>query len=155
MYFSTKTYGHELGLSAVFRQHRATHSHCSKLHGYALAVKLTFGCHNLDDKNWVQDFGGLKLVKDWLMVTFDHRLVVAMDDPALPEFRRLHDLGLADIVVMEKVGCEAFAKEVYDFVSTWLFHNQPSNPLNSMQRVWLDSVEVMEHGANSAIFKKD
>ena len=33
---STKTYGHEEGLSCCFRQWRATHSHCRLLHGYAL-----------------------------------------------------------------------------------------------------------------------
>ena len=27
-YFSTKTYGHEEGLSCVFRQPNADHSHC-------------------------------------------------------------------------------------------------------------------------------
>ena len=25
-----------------------------------------FGCHNLDEKNWVVDFGGLKPLKKWL-----------------------------------------------------------------------------------------
>ena len=39
---STKTYGHEEGLSCCFRQWRATHSHCRLLHGYALSFRLTF-----------------------------------------------------------------------------------------------------------------
>ena len=35
MYRSSKTYGHEIGLSAAFRQWRAQ-SHCRLIHGYAL-----------------------------------------------------------------------------------------------------------------------
>ena len=44
-YYSTKTYGHNIGLSAVFRQPNADHSHCHLLHGYSLAFTFTFGCH--------------------------------------------------------------------------------------------------------------
>ena len=40
-YYSTKTYGHNIGLSAVFRQPNADHSHCHFLHGYSLAFKFT------------------------------------------------------------------------------------------------------------------
>ena len=59
-HYSTKTYGHEEGLSAVFRQPNATHSHCSLLHGYSLGFRLVFSAEVLDDKNWVVDFGGLR-----------------------------------------------------------------------------------------------
>ena len=62
-YYSTKTYGHEEGLSCMFRQPLATHSHCSLLHGYALSFSFKFGCNHLDDKNWVVDFGDLKDLK--------------------------------------------------------------------------------------------
>ena len=41
-YFSTKTYGHERGLSCAFRQPLALHSHCSLLHGYALSFSFKF-----------------------------------------------------------------------------------------------------------------
>ena len=43
MYISTKTFGHESGLSCAFRQPNATHSHCSLIHGYALAFKFKIG----------------------------------------------------------------------------------------------------------------
>ena len=59
MFFSTKTYGHETGLSCAFRQPNATHSHCSLLHGYALSFKFVFGAQELDNKNWAVDFGDL------------------------------------------------------------------------------------------------
>ena len=47
-YTSTKTYGHNIGLSAVFRQPHADHSHCRFLHGYSLQFKFVFGCNELD-----------------------------------------------------------------------------------------------------------
>ena len=65
-YYSTKHYGHNIGLSAVFRQPNADHSHCHLLHGYSLAFTFTFGCNELDNKNWAVDFGGLKPLKAWL-----------------------------------------------------------------------------------------
>ena len=73
-YFSTKCYGHNIGLSAVFRQPHAD-SHCSLLHGYSLSFKFTFGCNELDERNWVVDFGGLKPLKKWLEDSFDHKVV--------------------------------------------------------------------------------
>jgi 6-pyruvoyltetrahydropterin/6-carboxytetrahydropterin synthase len=72
-HYSTKHYGHNIGLSAVFRQPKADHSHCHLLHGYSLAFTFTFGCDELDNKNWVVDFGGLKPLKAWLEDQFDHK----------------------------------------------------------------------------------
>ena len=72
-HLSTKHYGHNIGLSAVFRQPNADHSHCHLLHGYSLAFTFTFGCDELDNKNWAVDFGGLKPLKKWLEDTFDHK----------------------------------------------------------------------------------
>ncbi len=94
---STKTYGHEEGLSCCFRQWRATHSHCRLLHGYALAFSLTFATDTLDARNWCFDFGGLKPVRAWLHEMFDHTLLVAHDDPDLSEFQRLAERGLVDL----------------------------------------------------------
>lgn len=79
-YLSTKTYGHEVGLSATFRQWRAK-SHCRLLHGYSLSFRFEFEANTLDDKNLVVDFGGLKELRAILEGTFDHKTVVAADDP--------------------------------------------------------------------------
>ena len=143
-YYSTKTYDHNEGLSCAFRQWRAKDSHCRWIHGYALAVKFTFGCKELDDRNWVQDFGGLKEIKQWLKHTFDHTLCIAEDDPELETFKGLEDLDLVDLRIMPAVGCEKFAEYIYNHVSK----------LVDEDRKWLESVEVREHGANSAIYKR-
>lgn len=142
-YRSTKTFGHDLGLSAAFRQWRASHSHCRYLHGYALAVTLTFEADDLDARHWVVDFGGLKAVKRWLEDTFDHKTLVAKDDPAIEAFRALHTAGLIDLVEVEAVGCEQFAAMIARHVSAWLEGV-------CGDRVRLVGVEVREHGANSA-----
>jgi len=142
---STKTFGHELGLSAAFRQWKAE-SHCRLIHGYALAIKITFQAEELDVRNWVVDFGSLKTLKQRLEDTFDHKLLVALDDPKREHFIALHNEGLADVVFVEHTGCEAFAQLIFESTEVWL-HDAGYAP-----RCTVASVEVMEHGANSAIY---
>ena len=145
-YFSTKTYGHEEGLSCAFRQPLATHSHCSLLHGYALSFSFKFGCDMLDDKNWVVDFGGLKELKTWLKDNFDHKITVCKDDPEIERILKLQDEGLAEVVVMNGVGCEKFAEHAFHFAND-LVRKQTGG------RCFAVSCEVREHGANSAIYE--
>ena len=76
---STKTYGTDRGFSCAFRQPKATHSHCSLIHGYSLGFKFTFEADYLDDKNWVYDFGNCKWIKKYLQKSVDSVLVL---DPA-------------------------------------------------------------------------
>jgi 6-pyruvoyltetrahydropterin/6-carboxytetrahydropterin synthase len=138
-----KTYGHEQGLSCVFRQWRAD-SHCKQLHGYALAISMTFQADELDDRNWVIDFGSLKPVKEWLHEMFDHTLLLAADDPAFEDLYHLGALGLAKIHVVPKIGCEAFARMVWGYVDQWLMHANP--------KVKCVSVRVSEHAGNQASY---
>lgn len=150
MYQVTKTYGHELGLSACFRQWRAD-SHCRFIHGYALSFKFTFTATELDKNGWVVDFGGLKDLKKWLEDTFDHKLVIAEDDPQLTTLMAMSDSDLpdgqlADVTILPRVGCEAFAFYAYSQATLLLLQKEWGT------RVRVLSVEVREHGANSAIF---
>jgi len=144
-YLSTKTYGHEIGLSCAFRQWKA-HSHCNKLHGYALGVKFVFATAEPDRCGWVVDFGSLKSLKQMLQDTFDHTVLVANDDPELEAFHMMNNIGIAKVVVLEATGCEAFAELIYNCTEVWLQDN------GYAPRVVLHSVEVSEHGANSAIY---
>ena len=147
IYRSTKTYDHAEGLSCCFRQWRVSHSHCRLMHGYALAFKFVFATHQLDERNWCFDFGGLKAVRAWLHEMFDHTLIVAEDDPHIEAFQRLEREGLAAVRVLPAVGCEAIARHVFDHVSSYIRQE-------SGARVWLESVEVREHGGNSAIYAR-
>ena len=145
-YRSTKTYDHSEGLSCCFRQWRATHSHCQLIHGYALAFKFVFATHQLDERNWCFDFGGLKPVRSWLHDMFDHTMIVALDDPFLDRLQQLDREGLAKVRVLPSVGCEAVAKHVFSHVADYVRSE-------SARRVWLESVEVREHGGNSAVYE--
>lgn len=150
MYSVTKTYDHNLGLAATFRQPKAL-SHCCNPHGYPLSFKLTFSAHTLDRDNWVLDFGGLKDIKAWLVENFDHRMVLAEHDPFLEDFQALYaKCGFTPILVLPFVGCEGFAKFVYDKVDAWLGDKHFLEC--DIRGLRLASVEVREHGANSAIY---
>jgi len=146
-YYSTKTYGHNIGLSAVFRQPNADHSHCHLLHGYSLAFKFTFGCRDLDNKNWAVDFGGLKPLKKWLEDQFDHKLCLDINDPHLEKFKELEKLNLAEIRLSDGVGAEKFAEHAFRFADNLI-------TVKTDGRCFVESVECMEHGANSAIYSK-
>ena len=149
MYYVTKTYGHELGLSACFRQHRAE-SHCRFLHGYALSFAIAFHAQKLDKNGWVIDFGSLKPIKEHLVEMFDHKLLVAEDDPMLDTFRWLDEHNAADVIALPRVGCEAFAAYVFDFVHNWI--KIKGDPDLWQRGVKVISVECREHGANAATF---
>ncbi len=142
---STKSYDHNEGLSCCFRQWRATHSHCRLVHGYALAFKFVFCSNELDERNWCFDFGGLKPVRAWLHDMFDHTMLVAEDDPEKAKFEGLAQAGLIDIRLVLAVGCEAVAQLAFDKVNA-IVGDQTNG------RVWVESVEVREHGSNSATY---
>lgn len=142
-FLSTKRYGHERGLSCAFRQWRAE-SHCNQIHGYALAFEFVFKAKELDEKNWVVDFGSLKPIEKWLRTTFDHTTVVAEDDPHRNLFEAMDDADIVDLRVLPGVGCEMFAQLAFDFASDYI------NAVYG-DRCELVSVRVSEHGANSAI----
>jgi 6-pyruvoyltetrahydropterin/6-carboxytetrahydropterin synthase len=146
-YHSTKTYGNERGLSCCFRQWRAD-SHCNLLHGYSLGFRFIFGADELDESNWVYDFGSCSWIKEYLERMFDHKLVVAKDDPELEKIKELHKAEIAYINVMDDVGCEKFAETVYNCVA-------PVVDEKTKSRVFLISVEVFEHNSNSAIYNGD
>lgn len=147
MYVSTKTYGHEVGFSCAFRQWRAQ-SHCRFLHGYALKFQLTFETDELDERRWAVDFGSLKSLKATLENTFDHTTIIARDDPALTSFQHMDENGLIQLRVLPDVGCEKFAEYVFGVTDVWL------TDAGYAPRVRVRSVEVWEHGANSARFER-
>jgi 6-pyruvoyltetrahydropterin/6-carboxytetrahydropterin synthase len=155
-FLSTKTFGNDRGLSCCFRQWRSTHSHCSQVHGYSIGVKFVFECDTLDERNWVMDFGGLKGVKQWLEYMFDHTMAVAEDDPLLPMWQQMAEnpetAHAINLRVVPAVGCERFAELVFDHV-TKLLDDTRNELLNPTVR--LKSVEVFEHGANSAICERN
>ena len=143
IYSSTKLIS--LG-SCAFRQWRATHSHCSKIHGYELQAKFYFGGSFLDGRNWIIDFGELKEIKEKLNNIFDHTFCVALDDPFLEDFKALHEKGVIDLRLFENgVGIERAAEVCFNVATEYLKEHYG-------ELRWVDKVEVFEHDRNSAIY---
>ena len=143
MFSSTKII--ELG-SCAFRQPKAK-SHCRFVHGYRLVGKFWFGANELDENNWVVDFGDLKNLKTKLEKQFDHTTVISDDDPAIRVFQSLHNDGIVDLRVMEGgVGIEKFAEYCWKVANEYVVQSSDG-------RCWCKKVEVFEHEKNSAIYE--
>ena len=149
---STKVFD---GFSTVFRQWKAEGTHCRFLHGYGVSFKVWFE-GDLDERNWVWDFGGMKRAKGtidgmtpkaWMDHMFDHTLVVAEDDPELQSFRDMDSRGVVQLRIVPATGAERFAKFVYDKLND--FVQEETNG-----RVRISKVEFMEHSKNSAIYQR-
>ena len=147
---STKVFD---GFSTVFRQWRADGTHCQKLHGYGVSFKLWFE-GELDERNWVWDFGGMKRAKgtidgmspkDWMDYIFDHTFIVADDDPFRDSFLKMDEAGVAQVRIVPATGAERFAQFVYDKVGPFI-------ETETEGRVKVVKVEFREHGKNSAIY---
>jgi 6-pyruvoyltetrahydropterin/6-carboxytetrahydropterin synthase len=147
---STKVFD---GFSTVFRQWRADGTHCQKLHGYGVSFKLWFE-GELDERNWVWDFGGMKRAKgtidgmspkDWMDYMFDHTFIVADDDPFRDSFLKMDEAGVAQVRIVPATGAERFAQFVYDKVGPFI-------ETETEGRVKIVKVEFREHGKNSAIY---
>ena len=154
------------GFSTVFRQWKAETTHCRFLHGYGISFKVYFE-GELDHRNWVWDFGGMKRAKTlidgkqpkaWMDYMFDHTVIVAEDDPLLPELKLLdrnprfegtnQDKGILQLRVIPSTGAEKFAEYIYtklnDFVKT-----------ETEGRVKVTKVKFMEHNKNAAYYIAD
>ena len=141
------------GYSACFRQWKAEGTHCRFLHGYAVSFRVWFE-GDLDERNWVWDFGGMKRAKGNIggyspKAFFDHLLdhttIVAKDDPYLPLFRQMDKDGIIQLRILPAVGCERFAEYLYERINIFLSEETDD-------RVRATRVEVYEHERNSASY---
>ena len=152
MFTSTKVFD---GFSCCFRQWKAESTHCRFLHGYGVSFRVTFE-GDLDERNWVWDFGGMKRAKTlidgmqpkaWMDYMFDHTVIVAKDDPKLSGFQNMEIMNVIQLRTVEATGAEKFAE--------FIFHKLNRFVLTETQdRVRVAQVEFMEHGKNTAIFKQ-
>ena len=162
MYEVTKTLGNDRGYSCVFRNHRADHSHCSWPHGYSLGFEFKYRSPTLDEKLWCYDFGNLKPIKKYLDEGFDHVWLIAQDDPDKFDFMALcekeskttHKGVLGNYRMVDGIGCESFAKQVYDFSKDLLrmqkLGHDTRYPVHA--DTTLHSVKVFEHQGNAATY---
>ena len=150
MFVSTKVFD---GFSCCFRQWKAETTHCRFLHGYGVSFRVTFE-GELDHRNWVWDFGGMKRAKtkidgkspkEWMDYMFDHTVIIAEDDPGMGGWKTMDDLGVIQLRVIPATGAEKFAEYIYnklqEFVNT-----------ETEGRVKITKVKFMEHGKNAACY---
>lgn len=143
-YQSTKVFDN---FSVALRQHKAQHSHCKFLHGYAFKIKVWFSAETLDEMNWIVDFGLFSRngMKEWLNNMFDHTLLIEKDDPQLESFKALEELGLCQLRVLDRIGAESLAKLIFERFTERF-------KVTEGGRVKVDKVEVFENEKNSGIY---
>ena len=147
---STKVFD---GFSTVFRQWKAETTHCRFVHGYGVSFKVWFE-GELDERNWVWDFGGMKRAKGkidgmspkaWFDYMFDHTMIIAEDDPRLDAFKQMETAEVAQVRVIPATGAEKFAEYIYNKLNPFIQEETDG-------RVKVTQVEFREHGKNSAIY---
>jgi 6-pyruvoyltetrahydropterin/6-carboxytetrahydropterin synthase len=147
---STKVFD---GFSTVFRQWRAETTHCRFVHGYGVSFKVWFE-GELDERNWVWDFGGMKRAKGkidgmspkaWMDYMFDHTMIIAEDDPWLDAFKQMETAEVAQVRIVPATGAEKFAEYIYNKLNPFIQEETDG-------RVRVTQVEFREHGKNSAIY---
>ena len=141
------------GYSACFRQWKAEDTHCKFLHGYGISFRVWFE-GNLDERNWVWDFGGMKRAKtqiegmspkDYFTYLLDHTTIVAEDDPYLKNFIQMDKDKIIQLRILPYTGCERFAQFLYVKINVFLKYE-------TNFRVRAIKVEVYEHERNSASY---
>ena len=145
---------HFKGFSCCFRQWKAIDTHCRFLHGYSVSFIVEFQ-GELDDRNWVWDFGGMKRAKKkingisadkWFKHWFDHTTIIAQNDPELDKFIQLEKLGVIQLRVIDEVGAEKFAEFVFNNLDKFV-RSETNN------RVTIKKVTVLENENNSATYE--
>ena len=141
------------GFSTVFRQWKAETTHCRFVHGYGISFKVYFE-GDLDERNWVWDFGGMKRAKtqidgkspkEWMDYMFDHTLIVAEDDPFIKAFQQMEEAGVAQVRIIPATGVEKFAEYIYNKLNKFV-------DTETEGRVRVTKVKFMEHGKNAACY---
>ena len=144
------------GFSTVFRQWKAKETHCRFIHGYGISFKVYFE-GELDERNWVWDFGGMKRAKTlidgkqpkiWMDYMFDHTMIIAEDDPELAAFKMMDAAGVAQVRVIPATGAEKFAEYIFSKINPFVLEE-------TNNRVRVTKVKFMEHGKNAAYYVED
>ena len=116
-------------------------------------IKIHFSFYE-DYKNLKKELSILKSQNQKSEIEFlrmqnrELKTVIAEDDPQIETFKELDKNMLIQLVILPAVGCEKFAEYIYNKIN-------PIVTIKTNNRVRLMSVEVREHGANSAIYMGD
>src|SRR5438552_18331524 len=88
---------------------------CRYLHGHNGRAVIVIESEALDARGMVLDFSDIKrVVSQWIDDTLDHRMILNMNDPAIP---MLKQLGEPIYIVDWNPTAENIAKLIYDFTA--------------------------------------
>ena len=139
---STKRFG---PITTGHRQWRDK-GHCSYIHGYGRYVRLTFEASKLDICGWGMDFGDLRDIKRWIESEWDHNVLIAADDPLIPELKKLEEVGGIYLNILPDgyyPGIEESCRYLYDMIN-------PMIKEKTNNRVEITRVEIWETEKNQA-----
>ena len=120
-----------------------------------VAFKVTFE-GELDHRNWVWDFGGMKRAKNlidgmqpktWMDYMFDHTVIITEDDPQRETFKEMNREGIIQLRRVEASGAEKFAELVFNKLNDFV-------KIETDKRVRVVEVEFRENGKNAAIYSE-
>ena len=122
-------------------------SKCAHLHGHNYRIHFYCEAPQLDSVGRVIDFSDIKTyLCNWLEDEWDHRLLLAYDDPLLEDFKQLHEKGGVNLNVMPEgygPGIEDSCKYIYDKIT-------PMIALKTFGRAWIENIRIYEHENNWA-----
>ena len=165
-YTSTKTFD---TISSAHRNWRARNNpsrdsrKCAYIHGYTKTFTFVFGCSELDDYMWVQDYGTsssnpdkprtMTLIKQFLQEEVDHGVTTDSHDPMLLKLKEMHDLELIKLIVIPVENGQSGSIEGF---CRYLFNRfDPLLQEETGGRCWIQSVTVSEHHKNSSTYTRE
>ena len=123
---------------------------CHQLHGHNYQLEVTIESKELDESGFVMDFGDLRDIKRWIESEWDHNVLIAADDPLIPELKKLEEVGGIYLNILPDgyyPGIEESCRYLYDMLN-------PMIKEKTNNRVEITRVEIWEHENNHAEYVK-
>lgn len=131
--------------SAAHRITKGYQGKCKDLHGHDYQVEITLHCHELDQYDFVIDFGEIKQICDkWLQQHWDHATLVGGEDPVLLKF--VEQEQQKHFLLPEG------RNSTVEFLAELLFEIFERELASFTPRVQLYSVEIAESQTARALF---
>lgn len=123
--------------------------HCRLIHGHNWSITIVFAAEERDANGFVVDFGKLKELREALMTTFDHALVLNNDDPLKDDIKQfLQAFSIDNIVLIPDCSCEGLAKFVFHLADAYARSE-------TKERAHVREVMVKEDSKNTATYVQD
>ena len=121
LYKMNLCFGTSRAYLCCMRQVRDINTSCHILHGYSLTFTLTIATRELDERQWIMESVSIREEIDrWLFEHFDHKTLIAEDDPNLTVFEDLHQQEIISLVVLKDSSSEAIPPFVFSHIGPWL-----------------------------------